>query len=372
MKDTTLRHRKMVLLALASIALLTSSVRAATNITAQLDDLILGFYATGSPGSAYDLEIDLGSVSQFYNATPGSMIPLHGLAVQDLINVYGSSWHSRTDVWWGAVATDGNESDANGKPQKTLWATAPNGAAAWVPGSLFSQATPESVIATMYSGGVGSLNGATSTTNSTTAAIITASQAGSYFAEDFETPGVSFSYFNPTVDNTADIADSGGQVVSQVYEMIPGHASSTLLGNLVLTQTGLSFQAASANQDPFVTWQELYFGSATNPAAAANADPLGKGISNTNQFLLGLNPTNAASVFRITSILRTPPNTTITWKAAGVKTNVLQGATGTANGGYSNNFVDIATIILNVAGDTSTNCVDHSGTNHYYRIRLSP
>lgn len=40
-------HRKMVLLALASAALLAPAIHAgAQTITPQLDDLILGFYAT--------------------------------------------------------------------------------------------------------------------------------------------------------------------------------------------------------------------------------------------------------------------------------------------------------------------------------------
>jgi len=120
-------------------------------------------------------------------------------------------------------------------------------------------------------------------------------------------------------------------------------------------------------------WRSNYFGSVTNPQGDPTADPLGKGISNTNQFLLGLNPTNPASVFRITSVVQTPTNVTVAWKTAGVRTNVVQGAVGTAAGGYSNNFTDISGgIIINVTGDTSTNCVDQSGTNRFYRIRLGP
>src|SRR5271169_6544842 len=66
MKDTTHSHRKMVLLTLASVALLTASVQAQT-VSAQQDDLILGFRATGGTGAGVNLEINLGSVSNFYN-----------------------------------------------------------------------------------------------------------------------------------------------------------------------------------------------------------------------------------------------------------------------------------------------------------------
>ena len=123
----------------------------------------------------------------------------------------------------------------------------------------------------------------------------------------------------------------------------------------------------------FQQWQMNYFGCTNCPQAVPDADPLGKGISNTNQFLLGLNPTNAASVFRITSVVSQGGTNTITWSTAGVRTNVVQGAVGDASGGYSNNFSDISPgIILPVVGDTSTNYTDPSGTNAYYRIRLGP
>jgi len=72
-------------------------------------------------------------------------------------------------------------------------------------------------------------------------------------------------------------------------------------------------------------------------------------------------------------LVSSPTNVTVAWKTAGVRTNVVQGATGTVNGGYSNNFTDISGgIVLTVAGDTSTNYVDQGGTNKFYRIRLAP
>jgi hypothetical protein len=125
----------------------------------------------------------------------------------------------------------------------------------------------------------------------------------------------------------------------------------------------------------FQAWQAQYFGSTTNLMAAPNADPYGKGISNTNQFLLGLNPTNPASMFKITSQAPQGPNTVITWKTAGVRTNAVQAAPG---GSYStNSFADISgPIIINVTGDTTTNYTDSGGATNgparYYRIRLVP
>ena len=127
----------------------------------------------------------------------------------------------------------------------------------------------------------------------------------------------------------------------------------------------------------FQNWQMQYFGCVDCPQAQPNADPLGKGLSNTNQFLAGLNPTNANSALRITSLAGQGSNMVVTWKTAGVRTNVVQAAKGTGAGGSSTNFQDISgPIIINVPGDTSTNYTDAGGaTNHpsrYYRIRLGP
>jgi hypothetical protein len=381
MKEKIFGHRKMVLLILGSLALLTTAVHA--TVTTSLDDLILGFYATGSTGLTLNLEVDLGSVSNFYNVT-GS-IPLPALAIQDLVNTYGASWNTRTDLFWGAVSTTGRAvgTPDGHAPVGTLWATTPDGAIAFNRGSVFAQkAASPNIEAMIVAGAGGSLSGASNTANSAQAAVINASLAGSWKAQDFKSVGTSFGYFVPTVDSVVTIPP-GGQTVLNLYELQPTNASEVagaLLGDLILTQSGLSFQAASASQDPFVTWQNQYFTLAElgNPSfSGPNADPLGKGISNTNQFLLGLNPTNPASVFRIISGVSNGANFIVTWKTAGIRTNVLQATNGRPGGGYSNNFQDISgPIIINVLGDTTTNYVDVGGATNrpsrFYRIRLGP
>jgi len=253
MKKAKLHYCKKLLLAFASVALLTPVVQAAT-ITPAMNDLILGFRATANPGQTLNLEVDLGNMSQFYNAAPGSTIPLPGLSVQDLNATFGATWGTRTDLFWGAVATTGRSSGTmtNGvsdghAPVGTLWATAPAGAAAWNRGSSFAQKNASATLEPMIvAGAPGTLAGVTSTTNSTTAAVLDATQAGSWAYQDLKTAGTSFGYFNPTVDSPVNIPN-GGQVVAQLYEVQPTNTAGVagkLLGNLVLTQTGLSFHTA--------------------------------------------------------------------------------------------------------------------------------
>ena len=141
----------------------------------------------------------------------------------------------------------------------------------------------------------------------------------------------------------------------------------------------------AAPMTPFQQWQVRYFGSTTNSLGAAGADPFGKGISNGNQFLAGLNPTNPASMFQIIAVSTAGGTNTVTWKASGgditavsfggptIITNIVQGSVGLPDGSYSNSFRDISgPMIIVPSGDTVTNYSDTSGTNQFYRIRLGP
>jgi len=239
MKKITTRSGRKMLLALASVTLLTSAVHAQT-VTSSLGDVILGFRATGGTGGGVNLEVDLGSISNFYNGA-NSGLTLPGLAVQDLIDTYGANWGSRTDLFWGAAATDGNaQNDPNGKLASTLWATGVPGNAVPLDGSSGLQSPGATRIAALYHGFIGSLNGSGSTSNSSVAASIANSASGSWSSQ--ETGGNSFGYFSPKIDG------QGSSVgILNLYELQPStdfpRDTATDIGTLVLTQNGLSFEA---------------------------------------------------------------------------------------------------------------------------------
>ncbi|MGD1019857.1 MAG: choice-of-anchor D domain-containing protein [Verrucomicrobiia bacterium] len=269
MKRTTHNHRTVVLSTLTGVVLLFSVIHAgAQTVTPQFDELILGFRATGAPGQTLNLEVDLGNMSNFYGAAPGSTIPLSALSVQDLSDVYGSSWYTRTDLVWGAVSTTGRVGGTpdGHAPVGTFWASAQNGQTPWNRESAFAQKTASATIEAMYVvGSAGTLYGATATSNSPESAVINATLIGSWSVQELKTLAESFNFFNPPIDNVATVP-AGGQVVSQLYELQPTNVSGiagTLLGNLILTRTGLSFQAAAPAAAPIAS----FTGTPTNGTA---------------------------------------------------------------------------------------------------------
>jgi PKD repeat protein len=122
----------------------------------------------------------------------------------------------------------------------------------------------------------------------------------------------------------------------------------------------------------FQNWQIQYFGSTNDPAAAEEADPDGDGQNNMAEFAVGTDPTNSASAFRITSVVRTSNDLLVTWSTVGGRTNAVQAAT-TVSGGYSNLN---ASMLITGNGNVATNYLDIAATTNaagrFYRIRLVP
>jgi autotransporter-associated beta strand protein len=192
---------------------------------------------------------------------------------------------------------------------------------------------------------------------------------------------------NLTLGGTLNISDAGGF----------GAGAYTLFTyGKTLTYNGLSMGSAPAGYNygidigtagqvklvlsawtAFQQWQMNYFNSTNSAAAAPDADPDGDGMSNTNEFLAGTNPTNSLSGLRIISVVPQSNDVLITWTTAGGHTNAVQATAGDAGGGYATNFTNISgSIIIPGSGDTTTNYVDTGGATNtpsrYYRIRLVP
>ena len=181
---------------------------------------------------------------------------------------------------------------------------------------------------------------------------------------------------NPTnalVSGTGDPLSFGNQTTSGNYTVVAVDATT----GCTMAMNGSA--ALTFMSDPFQCWQLQYFGCTGCPQADGNADPDGDGMSNTNEFLSGTDPTNNASVLRIISTVRQTTDVVIVWTTAGGHTNAVQANSGDANGNYTTNFVDITTpphVIIPGSGDATNTYVDGgaatNGPSRFYRIRLVP
>jgi len=179
-----------------------------------------------------------------------------------------------------------------------------------------------------------------------------------------------------TNQNPSDIyAAPGNYTVEEIVSGLGGTSTSTV-ANLISVYSPVSW------------WQLNYFGTTNNHGnTTPTADYTGTGMSNTNKFMAGFNPTNPAAYLHIITIVAGQTNVVVTYLGAngdntyipGIasRTNVLEFTTGTVGGSYSNNFSSTGQTNILSGGNglgTVTNMTDVGGATNlpsrYYRIRV--
>jgi polygalacturonase/PKD repeat protein len=168
----------------------------------------------------------------------------------------------------------------------------------------------------------------------------------------------------------------------------PGAWTASLIASNANGASGPFTQTINV-YDPFAWWQHQYFGSTNNSGnTGPGADYTGTGMSNTNKFMAGFNPINAAAYLHIISAAKSGTNIVVTYLGANgdtnyvpgflSRTNVLDFTTGSANGGYANaGWQDTFQTNILSGGTglgTVTNMTDYGGTTNgptrYYRVRV--
>jgi fibronectin-binding autotransporter adhesin len=205
---------------------------------------------------------------------------------------------------------------------------------------------------------------------------------------------------NLTLDGTVNITDAGGFGVG-TYTLI-SYTGSLINNGLVVGTTpnpslaytidvstaGLvKLNVTSGAGDPFATWQNQYFGGTNCASCGGAADFDGDGVSNTNEFLAGFNPTNSAAYAHVISVVKSSSDIQVTYLGANgnstmspsmaSRTNVLEYMTGNPNGSYSTNFTSSGQTNI-LSGGTGlgivTNMLDAGGATNapsrYYRVRV--
>jgi hypothetical protein len=256
------------LLALAGIAFIAQPAQAQTALTFNDGDLVLGFRDTAGANSAIDLEIDIGSATNFIAggayATGAAQTIAIGNIATDLSNEYTSGWNTSSTVLWSisGAAADGSVGTI---PVDTLFATSQETtpgthATAWTRKSVFTQQNPAGAINSMdsnYAQGTFGGQNQTISSNNSNLLIQTGSGAGatsnsyiSWMANGANAgSAAAFGYFTGGAHPTeGSFANGTSGSVLDLFEMTPtasGTAPGVLLGEFKLDNSGdLTFTSA--------------------------------------------------------------------------------------------------------------------------------
>lgn len=238
-----MKHIKLIAGLLSLLACLPLAATA-QNVTASGSNLILGFRASGGTGAASNLEVVLGSVNNFTtgtNTTAGIHL-VANLSPIDLSGTYGSSWNTRSDLTWGIAAATG--------VSKTLYATF----AESIAGTAFPQGSIDVQIQALRdsAGGViqsvpSGLNGNYPfTVNSSTSAIVPASDGSSWTSLAFASPGAAFGFFDTSTFENNTTVSGGSYVVSDLYKFTTAD-TALYIGSFALNSAGQLFFSTTAS-----------------------------------------------------------------------------------------------------------------------------
>lgn len=244
MKLSILKRADIVWLLAATVITFSPQYTAAAVVYTD-GDLFVGFHATGGQGATQAYLINIGQASTYRDAAVGSSSTLSlGNIGIDLTAIYGSTWNTRADLFWGitgaiAVATAGD-------PANTLYATKAQTQvgtleSGWARRSNSAQTGTVSKIQGIASGYLNDQQGSTDT-NSSLAIIENTSDPNnwaSYQPGGFNsTAGSSLGVFTPTIEGSFAGGTAGSRL--DLFRMVrtgidDGTGSLTGLGTYEAT-----------------------------------------------------------------------------------------------------------------------------------------
>jgi autotransporter-associated beta strand protein len=205
-----------------------------------------------------------------------------------------------------------------------------------------------------------------------TGAVLRMDLAGTATSDKIAVSGA----FAASGTTTINLTALGGFAGSGTYPLITG-ATGISAANLALgftppgyvctlSASGGTLSLTITVMTPVESWRLTYFGTTTNSGNAAdNADPDGDGLTNTHEFAAGTDPSNAASVLKITSLVVSGNDFTVSFPTVSGKTYRVE-RSGTLQAGAWTTLLD------NIAGTGGTVQVTDVGgagqPKRFYRI----
>ncbi|MEY5009838.1 MAG: hypothetical protein RLZZ253_977, partial [Verrucomicrobiota bacterium] len=246
---------------LAAAALLTGMAGLhAADLTYSPGDLLMGFRVTGGTGAGTSYVVNIGQASQFLSGDGSSgaatvVTPALSGVTADLTALFGANWATRSDLYWSVSGTSSFDAAVGTEPAKTLFATKersiPGQVLAstnrWQRAGVFTQGGPSNAMGALGSAFAlkpGNSNPNPSTANNpkglsqpnTDINSYASFQPGGTVENSGPAPGISYAYFNPTVEGSFGKGTAGS--ILELHRMRPGSGAGDVLGTLTLSNTG--------------------------------------------------------------------------------------------------------------------------------------
>ena len=222
------------ILALASLALVTTSAQAAPYVDG---DLFLGFRATGGVGNTNAYLINIGNFAQYRDATTAGFALALGNIKADLDATF-TGWATRSDVRWGVFGTAQLWDDAvtahvlyGTKPEATIGVTP----TAWARRSEFNQSvTSGKVVNLSLQYQIDS-----NTVNSPVGVIENTSESNDWTefmpGGSQSTASTAFAIYSPTIEGNFGAGTAGTRL--DLFQLLPGSGAGSYKGYFSIVDT---------------------------------------------------------------------------------------------------------------------------------------
>ncbi|HTS18944.1 MAG TPA: hypothetical protein VMP11_15330 [Verrucomicrobiae bacterium] len=230
--------------------------------------------------------------------------------------------------------------------------------------------------ATALSQGTLTVAGGTSTVSST---LMIGNLSSNVGVGEMTIAGGVFAVTNATHTATLNVLNgtvsvNGGTLLVDTLVVTNNSGRFLHNGGTIIARTLVLDPNLSASGDALPNWWKQQYGLdplSSNGVNGVDGDPDGDGLSNLQEYLMGTNPTNGSSAFRIISVTQTGNDILLTWTTHGGHANVVQAAP-EPGGSYST----ISPLItIPGSGDMTTNYLDVGGATNtparFYRVALA-
>lgn len=272
----------------------TSAAAVVTTVTSPtLGQLFLGFRASDGTGATKNYLVKLGSASNFTNGTSIVAFGSDGSIAKDLADLFGADWSTRSDVYWSVSGTTGSFQSLGGLPAKTLFASIAEATPGTFETNLWKRASStaqgivtskmNSLSTAFASSSVSPNNALGVIQNQTDSNSYGSFQKGGTLANSGPSPGISFAYFNPSIE--ANFQAGAANSILDLVQIEPGSgesigAAGSLLGRFKISSSGVVtfIPKDTVEVAPSITTQPLasstitFGGSQTLSVTTANAE----------------------------------------------------------------------------------------------------